>query len=36
MLVVKEIAILNFKDMGENEVGERIVQLQTALHRAGL
>jgi Histidine kinase-, DNA gyrase B-, and HSP90-like ATPase len=36
LLVVKEIALLNFKDMGENEVAERFVELQTALHRAGV
>jgi hypothetical protein len=35
-LVVKEIALLNFKNMGENEVAERFVELQTALHRAGV
>jgi hypothetical protein len=33
-LVVKEIALLNFRDMGEQEVAERIVELETALHRA--
>jgi hypothetical protein len=36
LLVVKEIALLNFKNMGENEVAERFVELQTALHRAGV
>jgi hypothetical protein len=36
LLVVKEIALLNFKNMGENEVAERFVELQTALHRAGI
>jgi hypothetical protein len=33
-LVVKEIALLNFRDMGESEVAERFVELETALHRA--
>jgi hypothetical protein len=33
-LVVKEISLLNFKNMGEQEVAERIVELQTALHRS--
>jgi hypothetical protein len=33
-LLVKEIALLNFKDMGELEVAERIVELETALSRA--
>lgn len=36
LLVVKEITLLNFKNMGENEVTERFVELQTALHRAGV
>lgn len=36
LLVVKEIALLNFKNMGENEVAERFVELHTALHRAGV
>jgi len=36
LLIVKEIALLNFKNMGENEVAERFVELQTALHRAGI
>jgi hypothetical protein len=36
LLVVKEIALLNFKNMGEIEVAERFVELQTALHRAGV
>jgi len=31
---VKEISLLNFKNMGEQEVAERMVELQTALHRA--
>jgi hypothetical protein len=33
-LVVKEISLLNFKNMGESEVAERIVELETALHRS--
>jgi hypothetical protein len=36
LLVVKEIALLNFRNMGENEVSERFVELQTALRRAGV
>ena len=36
LLVVKEISLLNFKNMGEQEVAERFVELQTALHRAGV
>lgn len=32
-LVVKEITLLNFRDMGEVEVTERMVELETALSR---
>jgi hypothetical protein len=32
-LVVKEITLLNFRDMGESEIAERMVELETALTR---
>ncbi len=36
-LITKEMSrSLNFKDMGENEVLERFVELNTALQRAGV
>jgi hypothetical protein len=32
-LVVKEITLLNFRDMGEVEIAERMIELETALNR---
>lgn len=32
-LVVKEITLLNFRDMGESEIAEHMVELETALNR---